>query len=69
MTTAADMNTLAGLAETIIDGFLGGHADTDLVKLFNSSGYLWNIMNGTVSHKIVMAFIAQLIDKVFDLEA
>jgi len=68
MATGDDMNTMAALAEAEIDKFIGGHADSDLVKLFDSSGYLWNIMNGTVSMKFIMAFIGQLINKVYDLE-
>jgi len=68
MTTAEDMATMVALAEAEIDKFLGGHADANLTTLFTSSGYLWNIMNGTISHKTIMAFLGQLINKVFDLE-
>ena len=68
MATGDDMNTMAGLAEAEIDKFLGGHDDAALTTLFTSSGYLWNIMNGTVSHKTIIALLGQLIDKVYDLE-
>ena len=68
MATGDDMNTMAGEAEAEIDKFLGGHDDAALTTLFTSSGYLWNIMNGTVSHKTIIALLGQLIDKVYDLE-
>ena len=68
MATGDDMNTMVALAEAEIDKFLGGHDDDALAALFTSSGYLWNIMNGTVSHKTIIAFLGQLINKVYDLE-
>lgn len=68
MATSDDMNTMAAVADAILDEFLGGHADADLATLFTSSHYLWQINNGTVTMKVLFAFLAKLINKVYDLQ-
>ena len=68
MTDATDMDAMATAADLIIDEFLGGHADANLAALFTSSNYLWQINNGTVTMKVLFAFLAKLINKVYDLE-
>ena len=66
MTTADDMNTLAGLGDTIVDTYLGGHADANLTTFLATMVNVYS--NETVSVRILAGLVAELIDKVYDLE-
>ena len=75
MTTADDMATLAGLGDAIVDRYLSGHADTDLVKLYidpdteavpRMKHHL--LQNASEVEKFLSGLIAELIEKVYTLE-
>lgn len=66
MTIADDMNTLAGLGDTIVDSYLGGHTDAILATFLAKMENVFSFEGQSV--RILAGLVAELIDKVYDLE-
>jgi len=65
MTTAEDMNTMAGLADTEVDKWLGAHTDAALTGVMDANLAL---ESNSIPLKVIMGLIGELINKVYDLE-
>ena len=72
MAIGGDLDTMVAKAHVLIDDMLGGHADTDLVKIYDSAPpSLKNLMKSPGHQKanmILIALIADLLHRVWHLE-
>ena len=68
MATSDDINTMAALADTEVDRFLGGHSDDNLATLYASTIYKQVKQSGFYWAEALLGLIGELINKVYDLE-
>jgi len=66
MTEADDMNTMAALADLLVDEYLGGHTDAILTTLFTVNKGIFRNEKPVI--RLLLGLIGELINKVYDLE-
>jgi len=66
MTDAEDMDVMVALADAIVDGYMGGHADANLATII--AGEHGRYRNASPEVRLLWALVGELINKVFDLE-
>ena len=72
MAIDGDLDTMVAIAHTYIDEFYGGHNDTDLVKMYDSTNptlkRLMLIPGEQKLTKMLLALISDLLHRVYHLE-
>ena len=70
MALGTDIDTMCAIADTTVDAFVGGHADTDLALLLTTSTGVMRLINSTHPKALILllALVVELIKKVWHLE-
>lgn len=66
MTEAEDMNTMAGLADAIVDIYMGGHTDAILTTFMAAMKGKFKNEKGVI--RLMCGLVGELVNKVYDLE-